>query len=377
MNTDFLTRFLETPPAWLHEAVTATLAAAIAILVALAAHRIVFKLLRGLAKASDSTVDDMLVRKLARPARFALIALGLVLAAREIRALDDIWQKVAGFVMPALVGWIALTLLHALINAMTARADINVADNHAARRKRTRLTIFSRLATALIVFITVGLMLLSIPGVRDIGVTLMASAGLAGLAVGAAAQPALKSLIAGLQMALTEPISIDDVVIIEGQWGRIEDIQTTYVIVRTWDERRLVVPTTKFLETTFENWTRSGTQLTGSVFLYVDPLADVGAIRAEFERQVAAHPLWDKRNHSLQVTDANAQSMELRLVMTAPNSGQAWDLRVAIRESMMDWLRREMPEAVVRQRLQPTGAAAFSGGTGHPGDAMPMHNPID
>lgn len=364
-----LTNLLADLPDWVREASVAVLAGVLAILVALFVHRFVFKLLRKLARASHSASDDLVVRKLARPSRYALIALALVLAARELPLLETLWEKIAGFVMPALVGWIALALLHAFIHAMTERADISVPDNRQARRRRTRLAIFSRIATALIVFVTVGLMLLSIPGVRDIGVTLMASAGLAGLAVGAAAQPALKSLIAGMQMALTEPISIDDVVIVDGEWGRIEDIKTTYVVVKIWDERRLVVPTVKFLEETFENWTKRGSQLLGSVMLYVDPKTDIAPIRAEFERQIAIHPLFDHRVQNVQVTNITPQAVEVRLLMSSTAAQEMWDLRVAIRESMMDWLRREMPEAIVRQRMLASGEVAVAGpaGDGGPG----------
>ena len=196
---------------------SALAAGAVATLIALLAHWLVFRVLRRIARRSDSESDNVLVRCLARPTRVGLIALALVLVAREIPALDAVWQKVASFVMPALVGWIAIAILQALVEAMKLRSDITVADNLDARRQRTKLAMFSRLGTFLIVFVTVGLILLSIPGVRDIGLTLVASAGLAGLAVGAAAQPALKSLIAGVQMALTEPINIDDVVIIDGE----------------------------------------------------------------------------------------------------------------------------------------------------------------
>lgn len=335
--------------------VVAVAAVAIAIMAALAVHYALFRLLRRLAKASESPTDDMLVARLARPTRYALIALGLVLVARETPAVSAFWERVAGFVMPALIGWIALAVLHAFVKAMEMRHDISVADNRNARRKRTRMTILSRIASFIIVFITIGLMLLSIPGVRDIGVTLMASAGLAGLAVGAAAQPALKSLIAGFQMAMTEPISIDDVVIIDGEWGRIEDIRTTYVVVRIWDERRLVVPTTKFLEETFQNWTREGAELLAPVLLHLDPMTDIAPLRAAFEEQVEAHPLWDKRVKKLQVTDASPQSIEVRLLMSANNAGEAFDLRCDIRESMLAWVRRNLPDAVVRRRVEARG----------------------
>lgn len=339
-------------PADLEQILIAIVAAAIGIMVGLIIHRILFSVLRRLAAASDGQSDDLVVAHLARPSRWALVALGLVVAAREIPLVDDVWQKAAGFVMPALLGWMALALLNAFVRTVQLQTDITVADNLQARRRQTRMTIFSRLATFLIVFITIGLMLLSIPGVRDIGVTLMASAGLAGLAVGAAAQPALKSLIAGLQMALTEPIRIDDVVIIDGEWGRIEDIRTTYVVVRIWDERRLVVPSVKFLDETFQNWTREGSQLLGTVFLHLDPLAHIAPLRAEFERQVQAHPLWDRRAQSVQVTGTSPEAIEVRLIMSAADAGSAFDMRCQIRESMLAWIRENQPDAIARRRFE-------------------------
>jgi small-conductance mechanosensitive channel len=347
-------------PGWLNQTLLAVVIGLAAIALALIVHRIFFRLLKRVASSSESATDDLLVAKLGRPTRYALVALALILAAREAPALDHIWQKVAGFVMPALVGWMALAIMQALVGAMELHADISQHDNLRARRKRTRLAIFSRMASFLIVFVTVGLMLLSIPGVRDIGVTLMASAGLAGLAVGAAAQPALKSIIAGFQMAITEPINIDDVVIINGQWGRVEDIRTTYVIVRTWDERRLIVPTSKFLEDTFENWTRENAELLAPVLLYLDPLTEIGPLRAEFERQVKTHRLWDQRVAKLQVTDMTHDAIEVRLLMSAGDSAGAFDLRCDIRESVLAWVRDNLPDAVARSRVVSRAPAAVA-----------------
>jgi len=311
----------------------------------------VFRLLRRVVGRTRSEADKMLVRRLAMPTRFALVALALVLTAREIPAFETVWERVAGFVMPAVIGWIALAILQALIEAMKLRADISVEDNLSARRQRTKLTMLSRIATFIIIFVTVGLVLLSIPGVRDIGVTLVASAGLAGLAVGAAAQPALKSLIAGVQMALTEPINIDDVVIVEGEWGRIEDIRTTYVVVKIWDERRLIVPTSQFLEGAFENWTKKTAQLLGSVMLYLDPATRIAPIRAEFERQIADNPRWDGRVQVVQVTDTRRDAIEVRLLMSAKDSPTLFDLRCDIREGMLEWLADHQPAAFARLRL--------------------------
>ena len=343
--------------AWLNEALVALAAAAIGVVAALIAHRLLFRLLMRVAQGTASQTDDIVLARIVRPSRYALIALGLVLAAREIPALATVWHKVAGLVMPALIGWIALSLMTALVEALGQRPDIADADDRDARRRQTRLAIVSRIATFIIIFLTIGLMLLSIPGVRDIGVTLMASAGLAGLAVGAAAQPALKSLIAGFQMAITEPIAIDDVVIIDGEWGRVEDIRTTYVIVRTWDERRLIVPTVKFLENTFQNWTRESPDLLAPVILHLDPLTQIEPLRAEFLRQAQAHPLWDRRLSKLQVTETTADSIEVRMLASACSSSDAFDLRCDLREAMLAWIRDNQPDAIVQRRVQTSGQA--------------------
>jgi len=331
----------------------ALLAAAIGVVAALVVHRVLHGLLARLARGSESKADDIVVASLRRPTRYAMVALGLVLAARETPLLAEVWQKLAGFAMPALIGWIALASLHAFVKAAALTAERAPADSQHARRRQTRLAIFSRIGGFLIVFVTVGLMLLSIPGVRDVGLTLMASAGLAGLAVGAAAQPALKSLIAGFQMALTEPINIGDLVIVDGQTGRVEDIKTTYVVLRTWDERQIVVPTIKFLETTFQNSTRDSSEVVGTVLLHLDPLADIAPLRTEFERQVAAHPRWDRRSAKLHVTEASAGSIEVRLAMSARDPGDLFELRCAIREAMLAWIREHQPLAVAHQRTEP------------------------
>ena len=203
-----------------------------------------------------------------------------------------------------------------------------------------------------ILFLTVAFMLLAIPSVRAVGVTLVASAGLAALAVGAAAQPALKNLIAGIQMAFTEPIRLDDVVIVEGEWGKIEDIRLTYVVVRIWDDRRLVVPVSYFLEKPFQNWTRETSHLLDTVFIYVDHGADIGSLREAWVSGVKANPLWDGRVALLQVTDHRPDAIELRGLLSARDAGTAWDLRCEMREAMMNHLREQLPGAIIRERVR-------------------------
>ena len=343
------------------EVAEAVLIAVLVAMVALAMHWLVFRGLQHLSDASDSKADNIVVSRLRRPTRFAILALALIIVARELPLLDEIWQKVAGFVMPALIGWMVLAVLHALVNTMALSADVSVEDNLRARRRRTKLAMFNRIATFLVIFVTVGVMLLSIPGVRDIGMTLVASAGLAGLAVGAAAQPALRSLIAGVQMAATEPINIDDVVIIEGEWGWIEEIRTTYVVVKIWDERRLIVPTTKFLEEPFQNWTKTTAKLLGTVFLYLDPAARVEPIRQEFEKQINANKRWDGRVQVTQVTETTRDTKEVRLLMSAKDSPTLFDLRCDIREGITDWISDTCPEAFARNRwIDESGREAAS-----------------
>jgi len=172
------------------------------------------------------------------------------------------------------------------------------------------------------------------------------------LAVGAAAQPALKSLIAGLQVALTEPFRLGDLVKVDGEVGRVEEIRMSFVTVRTWDERVLVVPTSQFLDASFENWSRVNEKLSGPVFLHLDPATPVQPIRDEFERYLSQHELFDGRNHALLMTEAYPESIELRLAMSAQTIGDLWNLRCAVREHMLGWLQEHLPDALIRHRLE-------------------------
>ncbi|MCH2486958.1 MAG: mechanosensitive ion channel family protein, partial [Erythrobacter sp.] len=278
-------------------------------------------------------------------------------AANGDALVGDEWDAAARFVMPALIGW----LLYACVKGVSEglQRQFDAADDPVAlRAQRTRLEILARTVNFAVVIITVSLLMLNIPGVRDIGTAMLASAGLAALAVGAAAQPALKSLIGGLQMALTQPLRIGDMVKLDGEVGRVEEIRMSFVTVRTWDERVLVVPTVRFLEDTFENWSRISEKLTAPVFLHLDPATDVGPIRAEFERFVEQHELYDGRNLALLMTEAYPESVELRLAMSAGTIGDLWTLRCEVREHMLHWLQNNMPGALIRHRLEVEAANA-------------------
>ncbi len=327
---------------------------AAAIVVALVLHVALVRVGRHAARRSASPADDAVVARMAPPLRWVLVAVAIAWAGRfvAVEAEPPGWfRQIAGLVIPALIGWMALAGWRALVDVVTIRADISVEDNLRARRRRTRAGILGRIGSLFIVFVTACLMLLSVPGIRALGVTLMASAGIVGLVVGAAAQPALKNLIAGIQMAFTEPIRLDDVVIVEGEWGRIEEIRLTFVVIRLWDERRLVVPVSRFLEQSFQNWTRETSRLMGSVFWHLDPATDIERMRETLELLVRANPRWDGRFFNLQVTDMKADAIEVRALMTAKDASLAFDLRADVREQMLAWLRVEMPEALPKRRL--------------------------
>jgi small-conductance mechanosensitive channel len=329
----------------LRELPAAAIAAGLAVAIALGFHLILFRLLTRLAGLSHLENDTIVVTRLRAPVRWVFVAVAIELAGESSTLVARVWGAVDRFVIPALIGWVALRLVKSYALAADGRARL-YDDNLASRSRRTRIAILSRSISFIIVFVTIALMLLSIPGVRNVGVTLITSAGLAALAIGAAAQPALKSLIAGIQMAVTEPIRIDDHVVIEGEQGRVEDIRMTYVVIRTGDERRVIVPTSKFLETTFQNWTRVGSGITGSVVLAVNPGTAIAPIRTAYADLLSRHAEWDKRSGALQVTASRVDMIELTLVMSASDPANLGKLRLALREEMLEWLRENMREAV-------------------------------
>ena len=322
----------------------------VALALAYLAYRVTFALVGRLAHLSEAPVDEILIRRIRQPIKWSFLAIGVTLAAQADPGLSVWWEPLARFLRPALLGWIAYNIVRGLTAALELRmAD---ADPVAVRSRRTRIAVLSRIAVFAIVLITIGLMLFSIPSVRSIGTTMLASAGLAALAIGAAAQTALKSLIAGIQVALTEPMRIGDLVKVDGDAGRVEEIHMSFVTVRTWDERVLIVPTSRFLDDTFENWSRLDESLTGPVMLHLDPATDVPPIRQEFERYLAEHPLYDGRGAALLMTETWPESIELRLSMSAQTIGDLWVLRCETREHMLAWLRDNQPDALIRHRLE-------------------------
>lgn len=258
----------------------------------------------------------------------------------------------------ALIGMLTVLcvrLVNAVAEGVIGRYSVDVPDNLKARAIHTQTRVFSRIVNTLIIIMGVSALLMTFPGVRQIGSSMLASAGMAGLVAGFAARPVLGNLIAGMQIALTQPIRIDDVLIVNGEWGRVEEITGSYVVVRIWDERRLVVPLEWFIQNPFENWTRSSSQILGTIFFWVDYALPVDVLREELLRVCQAAPEWDGRVCGLQVTDASERSMQLRALVSATDASKAWDLRCRVREALVGFIHREYPECLPRLRTEVSG----------------------
>ena len=267
-------------------------------------------------------------------------------------------RRLTGLLLIAALTWLLIRVVNALADAVIDQHPVDVADNLQARRIHTQTRVLSRTVVGVIALVGVAAMLMTFPAVRQIGTSLLASAGVAGLVAGFAARPVLGNLIAGLQIGLSQPIRIDDVVIVEGEWGVIEEITGTFVVVRIWDERRLVVPLQHWIEKPFQNWTRTSSQLIGTVFLWVDYRTPLAPLREALQRACASSELWDGRVALLQVTEAGEQALQLRCLVSAASAPRAWDLRCHVREQLVDFLQREHPDCLPRQRVDARLAAS-------------------
>ena len=296
-----------------------------------------------------------IARVISRPLAFALPLL-LLIPALEATPLHGRWlDQTLRLLHIGLTGcfiWLLVRAVAAGEQAILRDHPMEVADNLEARRIQTQTRVLSRVLMGAIILVGVSLILLTFPMVRQIGTALLASAGIIGLVAGIAAKPVFGNLIAGLQIALTQPIRLDDVVIVEGEWGRVEEINSSYVVVRIWDARRMVVPLTWFIEHPFQNWTRRSADLLGTAFLWLDYTAPIPAIRAELERICKGEALWDGQVCVTQVTETSEHTLQVRLLVSARNSGDAFDLRCIVRERMLDFLAREHPQALPRTRAE-------------------------
>jgi small-conductance mechanosensitive channel len=234
--------------------------------------------------------------------------------------------------------------------------DLKKADNLRERKIRTQLQFVRQLVVVGIVMLTAAAILLSFENLRKIGAGLLTGVGIGGIIIGFAAQSSLSNLLAGFQIAFTQPMRIDDAVVVEGEYGNVEEITLTYVVVRVWDQRRLILPIRYFIEKPFQNWTRTTSELLGTVFFYLDFSIPVGELRKEFDRLIESSPLWDKRVKALQVTDMKERSVEVRTLASARNSADAFDLRCYIRETLMLFIQKNYPESFPKNRSEVTNS---------------------
>ena len=247
--------------------------------------------------------------------------------------------------------WLTTRIVVIVEKILIDELDFETEDNNHARRMFTKIKFIKRMITILVILIGISVLLLSFESVRQYGIGLLTSAGIFSVIIGFAAQKSLANLMAGIQIAFTQPIKIDDVVIVEGEWGRIEEINLTYVVVNIWDLRRLVLPITYFIEKPFQNWTRNESNLIGTAFFYLNYKTPVQTLRDKLEEILKSTPLWDGRSWALQVTDTQDQMMVVRAIMSARSSSQAFDLRCLIREKMIEFIVAELPDALPSHRV--------------------------
>jgi small-conductance mechanosensitive channel len=340
------------PPA-LSEWIPVLGAALVAVLLAELAYRIGERVIR---RAARRSVAAQKVAAAARaPAHWVLplAALGFLWqgAPEDLVRLATV-QRVTTMLTIAALTWLAVRCIAAFGQAVIEAHPVTAEDNLDARRIQTQTRVLSRTISGLVLIVGAALMLMSFPAVRQVGTSLLASAGLVGIVAGFAARPVLGNLIAGLQIGLSQPIRLDDVVVVEGEWGVIEEITGTYVVVRIWDQRRLVVPLQWWVEHPFQNWTRSSAELIGTVFLWVDYRMPLAPLREALARACKASPDWDGRLALLQVTETNERAMQLRALVTSATSPKNWDLRCFVREQLVGFVQREYPQYLPRLRAE-------------------------
>lgn len=307
------------------------------------------RLLEAWSAKTESRLDDVIAMLVGRSLRILVPVLGVVLALPILGLPARFAGLVAKGTSVLLIGAIAWALFEAVgvsERAFLARFDLGATDNLRARKVYTQVHVIGRMVRVVIGVFAVASVLMSFSTMRHLGTSLLASAGIVGIVAGIAAQKTLSNLFAGIQIALTQPMRQDDVVIVEGEWGRIEEITLSYVVVRIWDDRRLIVPLGYFIEKPFQNWTRNSSALLGSVYVWVDYSFPVDRGREALKRIIEGNPLWDGRYWNLQVTDANEHSMQLRVLATSADSSKSWDLRCQIREQFIDFIQRAHPRSL-------------------------------
>jgi small-conductance mechanosensitive channel len=353
----YLERWLEllpgaTPAAW-----RAVLIFTIAVLGGLVVHRVIFFILSrwGRKQPADSPLAVVCSLRWRTPSRvlFPALALSYVLPLMRLPAHSTgMVRQVLGITIIASISWLCLRGIEIFRDFFLARLRVDRKDNLRARQAATQIKVLEQVLTVAVIIVGIASALMLFDKVRQLGMSLLASAGIIGITLGFAAQRSIANLFAGVQLAVTQPIRIDDVVIVEGEWGRIEEITLTYVVVRIWDLRRLIVPVGYFMEKPFQNWTRVSADILGTVFIYADYTIPVEAVREKFKEIVSKSPDWDGKVCGVQVTSATDKTIEMRGLVSALDASKAWDLRCYAREKMLEFLQKEYPQCLPRVRIE-------------------------
>ncbi|MGB7190976.1 MAG: mechanosensitive ion channel family protein [Acidobacteriaceae bacterium] len=336
-----------------HDLLIAAAFLAGAILVALIAHVIVFWALRRIARRKTALLGQSLVKHSPGPTRwiFPLIAVLVILPGLPFTPkVMDALQHIVGLGLIAAAAWLVILCIEIFSDMITGRYRIDVKDNLTARRIQTQFTMLRRIVVVLVIIVTLAIMLMTFPAIKHIGDSVLASAGLASLIVGLSMKGTLSNLVAGVQIAFTQPFRIEDAVIVEGEWGWIEEIGTMYVIVRLWDWRRMVLPLSYFLDHPFQNWTYKSADLLAHCYLYTDYSVPVQVLRDELGRILKSTPLWAGQVCVLQVSQLQNFTVQIRALMDARTAGDAWDIRCIVREQMIDFLTKNYPGSLPRYR---------------------------
>ncbi len=306
----------------------------------------IVKKLRIRARKSKSRIDDFIIRLFRLPAIWIIFAILLNIFSSLLKGNElsfSAFETISQILLTLSIGWFIVQLIRALFHYWQNKLDINNPNNLEARKRLTQMKMIERIVVILLAVIFVSIALMTIDSVRQLGVSLLASAGVAGIIIGFAAQRSVGQIFSGIQIAFTQPIRLDDVVVIEGEWGRVEEINITYAVIKIWDERRLVVPMDYFLNNPVQNWTRSTSDILGSVFLYVSYNLPVEPLRQELHHIVKDNPNWDGRVQNIQVTESKQWYKELRVLVSSADSSSNWDLRVDVREKLIDYINKHYP----------------------------------
>ena len=335
-------------PTWIAVLVAALVAALVAVIVHVSARAVLKRVTR------HSVILQRMLDHTERAAALALPLLAMQVvwgsAPDELRHIMGV-RHVNGLLLIAAATWLVMSVIAGLADGVIERNPITMEDNLQARRIATQTRVLSRSGMVLVLIAGIAMGLMTFPGARQLGASLLASAGVLGIVAGLAAKPVFSNLIAGLQLALAQPIRMDDVLIVKGEWGRVEEITGSYVVLKLWAERRLIVPLTWFIENPFENWTRTGANILGTVFLSLDYATPIEPLRQEADRLVRTFPEWDGRVFAVQVTDATERTIQVRVLVSAGNAGKAFDLRCKMREALIAFLAREYPDALPQVRV--------------------------